>query len=96
MSQKNNKETKKIKYGKCIVECICGNKFETSSIKEIIKVEICSNCHPFYTGKHKLVDTAGRVDKFKEKIAKAQKYASSKIEKNKKKKSINKNEKKEK
>lgn len=47
------------------VVCACGNTFETGSIKENLRVEICSECHPFYTGKQKLVDVGGRVDKFK-------------------------------
>ncbi len=66
------KEDKEIKYGPTVVECACGAKFETGSTVPYIKVEICSACHPFYTGKQKLVDTAGRVDRFKEKVAKAQ------------------------
>lgn len=53
------------KYGKCKVTCACGNTFETGSVKDEIRVEICSKCHPFYTGKQKLVDTGGRVDRFK-------------------------------
>jgi large subunit ribosomal protein L31 len=53
------------KYMKTIVTCGCGNTFETRSTVETINVEICSACHPFYTGKQKLVDTAGRVDKFR-------------------------------
>lgn len=52
-------------YKKCVVKCACGNTFETGSCKDEIKVEICSACHPFYTGKQKLVDTGGRIDKFK-------------------------------
>ena len=55
------------KYGKTNVHCACGNTFETGSTKEDIRVEICSSCHPFYTGKQKLIDTGGRVDKFKKK-----------------------------
>lgn len=47
------------------VVCVCGNTFETGSTEKELRVEICSNCHPFYTGKQKLVDTAGRVEKFK-------------------------------
>lgn len=47
------------------VSCACGNSFETRSTIEEISVEVCSNCHPFFTGKQKIVDTAGRVDKFK-------------------------------
>jgi large subunit ribosomal protein L31 len=52
-------------YKKTIVTCGCGNTFETKSTTDAINVEICSACHPFYTGKQKLVDTAGRVDKFR-------------------------------
>jgi len=55
------------KYEKIQVVCACGNTFETRSTKKELKVEICSACHPFYTGKQKLLDTAGRVDKFKKK-----------------------------
>lgn len=58
------------KYEKVNVRCACGNEFETrSTVKGPIAVEICSNCHPFYTGKQKLVDTAGRVDRFRRKYA---------------------------
>lgn len=46
------------------VRCACGNEFEIGSTQKEIKVEICSKCHPFFTGKQKLVDTAGRVEKF--------------------------------
>jgi len=52
------------KYVDCVVTCGCGNRFETRSTREKINVEICSDCHPFYTGKQKFVDTAGRVEKF--------------------------------
>ena len=52
-------------YYQAKVVCNCGNEFVTGSTKEDIKVEICSHCHPFFTGKQKLVDTGGRVDKFK-------------------------------
>jgi large subunit ribosomal protein L31 len=52
-------------YKKVTVTCGCGNTFETRSTTGDINVEICSACHPFYTGKQKLVDTAGRVDKFR-------------------------------
>ena len=47
--------------------CACGKSFDIGSTKEAIKVEICSSCHPFFTGKQKLVDTAGRIDRFKKK-----------------------------
>ncbi|MCC6728939.1 MAG: 50S ribosomal protein L31 [Chthonomonadales bacterium] len=55
------------KYEKAVVTCACGNTFETRSTKPTIRVEICSNCHPFYTGKQKIVDTEGRVEKFLQK-----------------------------
>ncbi len=55
------------KYGKANVRCACGNTFETGSTKQDIHVEICSACHPFYTGKQKLIDSGGRVDRFKKK-----------------------------
>ncbi|OGZ93796.1 MAG: 50S ribosomal protein L31 [Candidatus Sungbacteria bacterium RIFCSPLOWO2_01_FULL_47_32] len=58
------------KYYNARVSCACGNKFEVGSTKEKIEVEICSNCHPFYTGKEKLVDTAGRIEKYKRRLAK--------------------------
>lgn len=58
------------KYFEATVRCACGNTFTTGSILEQIDVEICSQCHPFYTGKQKLVDTARRVEKFQEKQAK--------------------------
>ena len=45
--------------------CVCGETFETGSVKKELRVDICSKCHPFYTGKQKLVDTGGRVDRFK-------------------------------
>jgi large subunit ribosomal protein L31 len=52
------------RYGSCTVSCGCGNSFVTRSTLKTISVEICSSCHPFYTGKQKFVDTAGRVEKF--------------------------------
>lgn len=52
-------------YERTLVECACGNKFETRSTIKSIHVEICAQCHPFYTGKQKLVDTAGRVERFR-------------------------------
>ncbi|MEE8131890.1 MAG: 50S ribosomal protein L31 [Candidatus Paceibacterota bacterium] len=57
-------------YPKTKVACACGNKFTIGSTKPEIQTEICSHCHPFYTGKEKLIDTAGRVEKFKARIAK--------------------------
>jgi large subunit ribosomal protein L31 len=53
------------------VTCVCGNSFTVGSTKETINVEICSACHPFYTGLEKVMDTAGRVEKFKGRMAKA-------------------------
>ena len=53
------------------VTCACGASFPVGSTKEALEVEICSNCHPFYTGADKIVDTAGRIDRFKAKTAKA-------------------------
>jgi large subunit ribosomal protein L31 len=61
------------KYQKCTVRCACGNTFETRSTSDAISVDICSQCHPFFTGKQKLVDTGGRVDKFKRRMQKHQK-----------------------
>ena len=55
------------KYEPTTITCACGNVIETRSTARDIKVEICSNCHPFFTGKQKLVDTAGRVERFKKK-----------------------------
>lgn len=55
-------------HAKVQVSCACGNTFETGSTESAIQVEVCSNCHPFYTGKQKLVDTTGRVEKFHKKL----------------------------
>jgi len=57
-------------YKKITAKCACGNEFELGSVSDEIHVEICSACHPFFTGKQKLVDTAGRIEKFKKKYAK--------------------------
>jgi len=57
------------KYIQSTASCACGASFEVGSTKENIKVEICSKCHPFFTGKQKLVDSAGRIDRFKKKYA---------------------------
>ncbi len=56
------------KYVECTVTCGCGNTFKTRSTKPELKVEICSNCHPFFTGQERFVDTAGRVEKFTKKF----------------------------
>lgn len=57
-------------YFQTKVHCACGNEVEVGCVAKDIKVEICSRCHPFFTGKHKLVDTAGRIERFRRKYAK--------------------------
>ena len=59
-------------YVDATITCICGNVIKTRSTKPVIKVEICSACHPFYTGMQKLVDTAGRVERFSKKYKKTE------------------------
>ena len=56
------------KYEEATITCACGNVIKTRSTKGDIRVEVCSKCHPFYTGKTKLVDTGGRVDRFKKRF----------------------------
>lgn len=68
-------------YHQATVTCACGNNFTVGSTEESIKVEICANCHPFYTGKAKFVDTAGRMDKFAARLAKQAEMASNTAEK---------------
>jgi large subunit ribosomal protein L31 len=58
-------------YQACVVTCACGSTFMTRSTKKEIRVEICSQCHPFFTGKQKFIDSAGRVEKFKKKFGEA-------------------------
>ncbi|MGE5558389.1 MAG: 50S ribosomal protein L31 [Bacillota bacterium] len=58
------------KYYKAKVTCVCGNIFETGSTQKEIRVEICSNCHPMNTGRQRIVDTDGRVEKFKNRFKK--------------------------
>lgn len=57
-------------YEKTKVSCTCGESFEIGSTKETIETEVCFKCHPFYTGKEKMIDTAGRVEKFKKRLSK--------------------------
>ena len=57
-------------YKDAKVQCACGNTFTTGSTQEFIEVEICSKCHPFYSGKEKIIDTLGRVEKFRKRLAK--------------------------
>ncbi len=52
------------KFVDCMVTCVCGNSFQTRSLQPEMRIEICSRCHPFFTGKQKIVDTAGRVERF--------------------------------
>jgi large subunit ribosomal protein L31 len=54
-------------YKKVMVKCACGNEFETGSVKEEIRIEVCSECHPFYTGRQKFASADGRVDRFNKK-----------------------------
>ena len=68
-------------FPKAKVVCSCGNTFEIGATVPEMKVEICSNCHPVFTGKMKLVDTAGRLDRFKAKLEKAEKVKESRVKK---------------
>ncbi len=58
------------KYEEAKIHCVCGNVIETRSTKKDISVEICSSCHPFYTGTQKLVDTAGKIERFNKRYRK--------------------------
>ena len=62
-------------YVQTTIRCACGNEIEVGSTRENIRVEICSKCHPFFTGKQKLIDTAGRIERFRKKYEKFQKQA---------------------
>jgi large subunit ribosomal protein L31 len=66
------KESIHPKYQETAIRCACGNVIEAGSTKDNIAVEICSGCHPFFTGKQKLVDTAGRIERFRKKYQKFQ------------------------
>ena len=68
-------------YPKAKIKCVCGKTFEFGATAPEIRVEICSNCHPFYTGKEKLIDVAGRVERFKMRAAKKAKTVRKKSEK---------------
>ena len=68
-------------YELVTVHCSCGNEFQTRSTKGDISVEICAECHPFYTGKQKLMDTGGRVERFRRRAAQAQAQAAAKASK---------------
>ncbi len=73
------------KYQECTVKCICGNTFVTKSTLSEINIEVCGACHPVYTGKQKVVDSTGRVDRFKKMLEKKQGEVTSKKEKKEKK-----------
>ncbi|MEK7062166.1 MAG: 50S ribosomal protein L31 [Patescibacteria group bacterium] len=68
-------------HQKAKVECVCGAHFTVGSTKPEIKVEICGNCHPFYTGKEKLIDTMGRIERFKARSAKKKEIIPKKLKK---------------
>ena len=65
-------------FTECQVSCACGNKFTTGSTLEKIEVDVCSKCHPFFTGQQKFVDVKGRIDKFNQKVAQGKTYAAEK------------------
>ncbi len=68
-------------YTEATISCACGNVINTRATKPVIKVEICSACHPYYTGKFKFIDTAGRIERFMNKYAKKKKLADKKASK---------------
>lgn len=67
-------------YFQTVIRCACGNEIPTGSTKKDIRVEICSQCHPFYTGKQKLIDSAGRIERFRKKYEKFQQKKDNKKE----------------
>ncbi|MBI2026148.1 MAG: 50S ribosomal protein L31 [Candidatus Levybacteria bacterium] len=71
-------------FEKALVICACGNTFTTGSTLEVIHVELCSKCHPFYTGEQRFVDSASRIQKFKDKQRIASLHVTKKVKKNKK------------
>ena len=68
------------KYNQTTITCACGNVFEVGSTRKEIRVEICSACHPFFTGKQKLVDTAGRIERFRKKYEKYEEAQKAKVQ----------------
>ncbi|MCS6799264.1 MAG: 50S ribosomal protein L31 [Myxococcota bacterium] len=66
------------RYERAIVTCACGNRFETRSTKGSFNVDVCAVCHPFFTGRQKIVDTAGRVERFRKKYERGQQAAATK------------------
>jgi len=78
-------EKKQIEYfPDAVIECACGNRVQVGSTQKEIKVEICSACHPFFTGQAKLIDKAGRVEKFQARLKKSQAVKAKRIKKTKK------------
>jgi large subunit ribosomal protein L31 len=73
------KDTHPKYFAEAKIICACGNVITTGSVKEEMKVEVCSACHPFYTGKKRLVDSTGRVDRFKKRLEKSEQIQSEKI-----------------
>lgn len=69
------------KYYESTIKCACGNSWKAGSTAPEINIEICSNCHPFYTGKEKLIDSRGRIDKFKKRMSKSEDIIKAKITK---------------
>jgi large subunit ribosomal protein L31 len=69
------------KYGECTVTCACGNAFTTRATVNALKIEICGQCHPFYTGKQKIVDTEGRVERFRQRQLLAQQARANAVDK---------------
>jgi len=68
------------KYVEATVQCACGFTYKTYSTREVIKVDICSQCHPFYTGKTKIIDSAGRVERYRTRVEKTKALAEGKTE----------------
>jgi large subunit ribosomal protein L31 len=73
-------------FDNCTVTCACGHTFITGSTLEKIEVEVCSKCHPFFTGQHKFVDSRGRIEKFQDKVTRGKSYQAKKTANPKKKK----------
>jgi len=65
-------------YNKCLVTCACGNTFTIGSTRESFNIEICSKCHPFYTGKEKIIDAVGQVQKFRKRLVRKEEMAKKK------------------
>ncbi len=66
-------------FKEAIIRCSCGKIFKISSTKPEMQIEVCSSCHPFYTGQEKIIDTAGRVEKFQKRLAKQQQMESKRV-----------------